>query len=329
MSGVNPAHIGGSVVNSIAHQSLRYLRQKAVDEYWAEQARALAEKRAAEYKKPGKARVDASKKVHVSKSEIENAMFMLLTEFKSLGNIETDWSPNEDMPLPHPTGSKKQFAERAGIEIGHFEMLEEGEVDFTLDDAIKIARVSDIDLATFLTPSMENLETDMYLDLQPENSQHGPVLMFEWVLWIHGYRHLPGQNPKKFRETNALPRNFINNPVDARRDRDIEERERELNRAMASTLNALDALEDGVPKRSSDVPLTPYEKVTPRYVLAPKTSRFVIRETLRFAARLKVLFRTDNGSTGLKKLKKRFTDSLAFMRSKAVLIVKLLVGLGK
>jgi hypothetical protein len=305
------------------------LRQKAVDEYWAEQARELAESREADSRKPGKARVGSKQKNFVSKSQIENALFTLVTEYKSLGKIETDWSPNEQMPLPHPTGSKKQFAERAGIELGHFEMLEDGKVDFTLDDAVKIARVSDIDLATFLTPSMENLESDMYLDLQPVNSQHGPVLMFEWLLWIHGYRHLPGQNPKKFRETNALPRNFINNPVDARRDRDIEERERELNRAMVSTLNALDALEDGVPKRSSDVPLTPYEKVTPHYVLAHKTSRFIIRETLRFAARLKVLFRTDNGSSGLKKLKKRFTDSLAFMRSKAVLIVKLLVGLGK
>ena len=329
MSGANPAHIRGSVVNSIAHQSLRYLRQKAVDEYWAEQARALAEKRAAETKKPGKARIGASKKVHVSKSQIENAMFTLLTEFKSLGNMETEWSPNENMPLPHPTGSKKQFAERAGIEIGHFELLEEGKVDFTLDDAVMIARVSDIDLATFLTPSMENLESDMHVDLQPENLQHGPVLMFEWVLWIHGYHPLPGQNPKKFRETNALPKNFISNPVDARRDRDIEEREKEINRAKMSPVSVLDALEDGVPKRSSDVPLTPYEKASVNYSLTPRTSRFIIRETLRFAARLKILFRTDNGSTGLKKLKKRFTDSLAFMRSKAVLIVKLLVGLGK
>lgn len=329
MSGVNPAHIRGSVVNSIAHQSLRYLRQKAVDEYWAEQARALAEKRAAEDKKPGKARVGASKKVHVSKSEIENAMFMLLTEFKSLGNIETDWSPNEDMPLPHPTGSKKQFAERAGIELGHFELLEDGKVDFTLDDAVKIARVSDIDLATFLTPSMENLESDMHVDLQPEHPQHGPVLMFEWVLWVHGYHPLPGQNPKKFRETNALPKHYMSNPVDARRDRDIEEREKEINRAKMSPVSVLDALEDGVPKRSSDVPLTPYEKASKTYALTPRISRFIIRETLRFAARLKILFRTDNGSTGLKKLKKRFTDSLAFMRSKAVLIVKLLIGLGK
>jgi hypothetical protein len=329
MSGVNPAHIRGSVVNSIAHQSLRYLRQKAVDEYWAEQAKALAEKRATNTKSPGKPRVGSTKKKQASKSQIENAILALVTEYKSLGKIETDWSPNEGMPLPHPTGSKKQFAERAGIEIGHFELLEEGKIDFTLDDAVKIARISDIDLATFLTPSMENLESDMYLDLQPENKQHGPVLMFEWVLWIHGYRPLPGQNAKKFRETNALPKVFISNPVDARRDRDIEERERELNRAKVSTLNALDALEDGVPKRSADVPLTPYEKITPNYILAPKTSRFIIRETLRFAARLKVLFRTDNGAVGLKKLKKRFTDSLAFMRSKAVLIVKLLLGLGK
>ena len=329
MSGANPAHIRGSVVNSIAHQSLRYLRQKAVDEYWAEQAKALAAKREAETKKPGKARVGSTAKSHVSKSQIENAMMLLINEFKSLGKIETEWSPNENMPLPHPTGSKKQFAERAGIEIGHFELLEEGKVDFTLDDAIKIARASDIDLATFLTPSMENLESDMYLDLQPENPVHGPVLMFEWVLWIHGYRPLPGQNPKKFRETNALPKVFVNNPVDARRDRDIEEREKELNRAKVSTLNALDALEDGLPKRSAEVPLTPYEKASARYALIPKTSRFMIRETLRFAARLKVLFRTDNGSAGLKKLKKRFTDSLAFMRSKSVLIVKLLIGLGK
>jgi transcriptional regulator with XRE-family HTH domain len=329
MSGVNPAHIRGSVVNSIAHQSLRYLRQRAVDEYWAEQARALAEKREVDAKKPGKARIGALKRTTVSKSQIENAMFALLTEFKSLGKIETEWSPNENMPLPHPTGSKKQFAERAGIEIGHFELLEEGKIEFTLDDAIKIARASDIDLATFLTPSMENLESDMYLDLQPESLVHGPLLMFEWVLWIHGYRPLPGQNPKKFRETNALPKVFVNNPVDARRDRDIDERERELNRAKVSTLNALEALEDGVPKRSADVPLTPYEKASARYVLIPKTSRFMIRETLRFAARLKVLFRTDNGSSGLKILKKRFTDSLAYMRSRAVIIVKLLIGLGK
>ena len=87
MSGVNPAHIRGSVVNSIAHQSLRYLRQKAVDEYWAEQARELAESREADSRKPGKARVGSKKKNFVSKSQIENALFTLVTEYKSLGKI--------------------------------------------------------------------------------------------------------------------------------------------------------------------------------------------------------------------------------------------------
>ena len=329
MSGPNPAHIRGSVVNSIAHQNLRYLRQKAVDEHWDEQAKALAEKRASEDKKSGKARVGSGPKVRVTKKEIETIKQELIMKFITLEPMETNWSPNEGMPLPHPAGSKKKFAERAGIELEHLKMLEDGLADFTLDDAIKISRASDIDLTTFLTPSMENLESDIYLDLQPEHPVHGPVLMFEWILWIHGYRPLPGQNAKKFREMNALPKVFINDPVDARRDRDFEERELEINRAKVSSLNALDALEDGVPERTADVPPTPYEKLTPRYMMIPKTSRFVIRETLRFAARTKVLFRTDNGKTGLKKLKKRFTDSIAFMRSKAVLVVKLLIGLGK
>jgi hypothetical protein len=47
------------------------LRQKAVDEHWDEQARALAEKRASEDKKPGKARVGSGPKVRVTKQEIE------------------------------------------------------------------------------------------------------------------------------------------------------------------------------------------------------------------------------------------------------------------
>ena len=329
MSGTNPAHIRGSVVNSIAHQNLRYLRQKAVDEYWDEQARLLAESRAAQQKKPGKARVKSGATSRPTKKQLKEITEELVMKFMTLEPMETNWSPNEDMPLPHPAGSKKKFAENAGIELEHFKMLEDGLADFTLDDAVKIARASDIDLATFLTPSMENLETDIFLDLQPQHPVHGPVYMFEWMLWIHGYRPLPGQDAKKFREMNALPKVFISNPVDARRDRDFEEREKELNRAKVSTLNVLDALEDGVPKRTADVPLTPYEKITPKYLLIPKTSRFLIRETLRFAARIKVLFRTDNGKSGLKILKKRFTDSISLLRSRAVLIVKLLIGLGR
>ena len=329
MSEANPAHIRGSVVNSIAHQNLRYLRQKAVDEYWDTQAEALVKKRSLETKKSRKPRVKVGGGTKFTKEEIEVAKRELMLECMTLGPVEEDWSINTNLPFPHPVGSKKNFAERAGIELGHFEMLEKGEVDFTLDDAVKIARSCDIDLTTFLTPSMENLERDTYLDLQPQHPTHGPVLMFEWILWIHGYRPLPGQDPKKFREMNALPKVFVENPVDARRERDFEEREKELKRAHDSFLNILDSFAVELPKGIRDIPLTPYEKITPVYPIIRKNRAAIIKSTLIIAARIKVLFMTDNGTKSLKILKKRFTDSIPLIRGRAVFIVKMLIGFRK
>jgi len=329
MSRTIPAHIVGSVVNSIAHQNLRYLRQKAVDEYWDEKAKELLRKRSIETKKSRKPRIKIGSKTEFTKKDLAAAKYELIFELMRLGPIEENWSTNTNLPHPHPVGSQEKFAERAGIKLGHFDMLEKGEVAFTLDDAVKIARACDIDLATFLTPSKENLETDTYLDLQPQHPTHGPVLMFEWLLWIHGYRPLPGQDPKKFRELNALPKVFVENPVDARRERDIEEREKELKEANDSILNVMDMFAEKVPKRSSSIPLTPYEKSNPPDHSTPPKRTAIIKSTLAFAARIKVLFRTDNGTQGLKILKKRFADSIFVIRGQAVLIVKMLIGLGK
>lgn len=329
MSGTIPAHIGGSVVNSIAHQNLRYLRQRAVDEHWDEKAKDRVEKRARETKKTRKPRIKIGGEPKYTKEEIEVAKRELMFELMTLGPVEENWSTNVNLPLPHPAGSKSKFADRAGIELGHFEMLEKGEVTFTLDDAVKIARSCDIDLATFLTPSMENLQNDTYLDLQPQHPEHGPVLMFEWLLWIHGYRPLPGQDPKKFREMNALPKVFVENPVDVRRERDFKERETELKRANDSILNVMDMFAEVVPKGIRDIPLTPYEKITPLYPRIRKNHTAIIKSTLRIAARIKVLFRTDNGTQGLKLLKKRFADSISLIRGQAVLIVKMLIGFRK
>ena len=153
--------------------------------------------------------------------------------------------------------------------------------------------------------------------------------MFEWLLWIHGYRPLPGQDPKKFRELNALPKVFVENPVDARRERDIEEREKELKEANDSILNVMDMFAEKLPKRTSSIPLTPYEKSTPTDHPTPSKRTAIIKSTLAFAARIKVLFRTDNGTQGLKILKKRFADSIFLIRGQSVLIVKMLIGLGK
>lgn len=329
MSGSIPAHLHGSVVNSIAHQNLRYLRQKAVDEYWNEQAEALVKKRALETKKSRAPRFKDGGGTKFTKEEIEVAKRELMLEFMTLGPVEENWSINPNLPRPQPPGSQSKFAERAGIELGHFDMLEKGKVPFTLDDAVKIARAGDIDLATFLTPSMENLETDTYLDLQPQHPKHGPVLMFEWLLWIHGYRPLPGQDPKKFREMNALPKVFVEKPVDARRERDFEEREKELKRAFDSFLNILDMFAVELPKGIRDIPLTPYEKITPVYPKIRKNRTAIIKSTLRIAARIKVLFMTDNGSKSLKMLRKRFADSIPLIRGQAVFIVKMLLGFRK
>lgn len=329
MSEAIPAHIRGSVVNSIAHQNLRYLRQKAVDEYWDEEAIARVKRRALETKKSRGPRFKNGGGTKFTKEEIEVARRELMLELMTLGPVEENWSINPNLPHPHPPGSQSKFAERAGIDLGHFKMLENGEVAFTLDDAVKIARASHIDLATFLTPSMENLETDTYLDLQPQHPTHGPVLMFEWLLWIHGYRPLPGQDPKKFREMNAMPKVFVENPVDARRERDFEEREKELKRAFDSILNVLDMFAVELPKGIRDIPLTPYEKTTPLYARTRKNQTAVIKSTLRIAVRIKVLFRTDNGTQGLKLLKKRFSDSISLIRGQAVLIVKMLIGFRK
>ena len=329
MSEAIPAHLHGSVVNSIAHQNLRYLRQKAVDEYWEEEAIARVERRALETKKSRKPRIKVGGGTKYTKEEIEVAKRELMLELMTLGPVEENWSINPNLPLPHPPGSQSEFAKRAGIKKGHLKMLEEGKVAFTLDDAVKIARACDIDLATFLTPSMENLENDTYLDLQPQHPTYGPILMLEWLLWIHGYRPLPGQDPKKFREMNALPKVFVENPVDARRERDFEKREKELKRAHDSILNILDMFAVELPKGIRDIPLTPYEKITPLYPRTRKNQTAIIKSTLRIAARIKVLFRTDNGTQGLKLLKKRFADSIPLIRGQAVFIVKMLLGFRK
>ena len=71
----------------------------------------------------------------------------------------------------------------------------------------------------------------------------------------------------------------------------------------------MDIFAELVPKDARDIPLTPYEKITPVYSLVPKNGRAIIKSTLKIAARIKVLFMTDNGTKSLKVLKKRFADS--------------------
>lgn len=325
------AYLEGSVVNSLAHQKLLFLRQREADAHWDARAK---EKMKQEKPKKRRAprftqmsRAEKSDEKHAIVVETQKVRNQLITQFISMSGIETDWKPGSHVPPPNPK-SQNDFATQAGIKTGHYKQLESGQVVMTLDDAVKIARAYDMDIATFLLPDIDNLEKSTYFDLQPTNQQHGPIYMHEWVLWIFGYRPLPGQDAKLWRSTTSLPPAHVS-VVHGGRPRDPEVRNAELERIRESIVSAYGVLDKNTPRKMQGVPLTPFGKLIKRELFNQKHNHKIIKATLSVATRMKVAFETDSKGKGLKSQLKKFSDSIAVVRNNIVIVVESLLSIGR
>lgn len=325
------AYIGGSVVNSLAQQKLLSLRQREADAHW----KAVAEKRqnAETSKKKRAARVSGMPKAakqdfkHQEKMELRKIRDDAIMQFVSLNGIQTDWVPGGEVPAPNPK-SQEEFAKQAGIAPGHYKEIESGTVEITLDDAVKISRAFDIDIATFLLPDVENLEKSKYFDLHPIHPVHGPIYMYEWVMWVLGYRPLPGQDKKIWRKTTSMPAAYVYN-VHGGRARDIDEVTQELDKIANSKVSAYEVLKPATPRKKIGVPLTPFQSLIARENFTMKQSQAIIKASLGVATRMKVAFETGSGSKALKAKRDKFSDSIGIIRDRIVEAVSLLLALGR
>ena len=325
------AYIGGSVVNSLAQQKLLSLRQREADAHW----KAVAEKRqnAETSKKKRAARVSgmpkAAKQDFKYQEEIEFKRIRdnAIMEFVSLNGIQTDWVPGSEVPPPNPK-SQEDFAKQAGIKPSHYKEIEAGTVEITLDDAVKISRAFDIDIATFLLPDVENLEKSKYFDLQPIHPVHGPIYMYEWVMWVLGYRPLPGQDKKIWRKTMSMPAAYVHK-VHGGRARDIEEVNRELDKIANSKVSAYEVLATTTPRKKTGVPLTPFQSSVVKENFTLNHSQAIIKASLGVATRMKVAFETGSGGKALKAKRDKFSDSIGIIRDRIVQAVLILLALGR
>ena len=325
------AYIGGSVVNSLAHQKLLSLRQREADAHWSAVAKERMNAELAKNKRAPRVAVmsKAAKKDNEHQEQIQLKKYRdaAIMEFISLSGNETDWKPESDAPPPNPK-SQDDFAKQAGIPAGHYKELEAGNVVMTLDDAVKIARAFHIDMATFLLPDVDNLEKSKYFDLQPIDGKHGPIYMYEWVLWILGYRPLPGQDKKIWRKTTSMPAAYIHG-VHGGRERDKEVRDAELDRIQNSIVSAYEVLDKKTPRKKGGVALTPFQTSTSLETFTLKHSQRIIKATLGVATRMKVAFETGPKNQGLRAKRDKFSDSIGIIRDRIVEVVTALLALGR
>lgn len=329
MSSKKRAATGHSAVNLVALQNLRVIRRRINDKAW----KAAAERR---MRKEGKT---IPKKTHattsaepISGSAYEQtlmfAVHKLVKEYAEKGKIPRGWDPQSGMALPEFPNTRKRFAAATGIDEGHLRALDDGIVEFTLEDAIQIARVGNMDLATFLTPSIDDLESNEFFDLNPSSNRKESLRMYEWLLWLRGYRPLPEQVEEEFIQQSASPAPRMDklDNVKSFRGHDVVEEER--NRIRSSQFYVDDYGRDETNTNPFGAPLTPYEK-SPLAVNSPEKSHvLIIQNTLLLATQMKRIMSTSN--KGALKLKRnRFVTLIEFIRYSTSGIVRLLIRLGK
>lgn len=333
MSNKKPAYIKGSVVNNVLHQNLLALRQRQADIYWAKRAEEIrnAEKPKSKRRAPrfGSERKSKNQKEYEAKVEEEETtkiIYKLVTEFISLQREDIDWEPGSNKPLPNPK-SQRAFAEEVGIDYAHYKEVEAGRVAMTVDDAVKIARANDIDLMTLLLPDIENLEKNDFIDLEPIHPVHGRIRMYEWVLWIFGYRPLPGQDANYFRNATATPKAYLY-AVSGKKPREAQIVNAELKRRKTSKVSAWSEMEVGnEPKSWTDLD-TPFDNDPALVSESLNTSHRIISATLTIAGRMKIAFQSDKPKS-LDAGAKRFRESMKRIRNRVIFIVYTLRSLGK
>ena len=152
--------------------------------------------------------------------------------------------------------------------------------------------------------------------------------MYEWVLWIFGYRPLPGQDAKIWCNTSSLPAAYVEQ-VSGKKERDIAIRQEELKRIENSKVSAYGVLDKSTPRRSLDVPHTPFTEPIIHFPMSISVSQRIIKHALGVATRTKVAFETTVRTGTDKVRRKRFSDSIGIVRDNIVRIVMDLRSLGR
>ena len=324
MSPKSPARETQSAINSVALQNLRIIRRRLNDKAWI---RAAERKLAKNQSVRGKSK-DLTKERSEYEIVLKFAIFKLVDEYAEKGKIPKGWDPNEGLPLPEFPKSRKQFAAATGIDEGHLRALEDGIVDFTLDDAIQIARIGNMDLATFLTPAFEELEKELYFPLSPVNPKLGNPLMSEWLLWIHGFRPLPGQDREDFIKQTASPAPLMKSLDDTRsyRGHDMVAKDEKL--MQSSKVYVYGFAKDLSNPNPFRALLSPFEKAPKHAKSITEANQLIIRNVLLLATQLKNIM-SSKEKGGLTEKRKRFVALLDFIRYCISAIVRILMKLGK
>lgn len=321
-----------SVIDEILLQNLRNIRQRHSDALWKHKAEERI--REHESRKVDHATISKSKvkkqngSLRISKRQVRDAQNELIMEYKSMGLVPQDWEPNRIDELPEFPDSRRKMAESLRISPERLRELEEGRLSFRASEAIDIARIGDMDIASVLTPPLENLELDEYIDLKPISPKSVKVFMFEYLLWIRCFRPLPEQDKLHFIESTVNPIMYQFNNPKAVRYRDPEELERERAYRAGSKVNVILALSPTQPINIQGAPQTPFDVPITKRILDAPLQRFIIRNTLAASAHIKMLFRVERPKNVTKE-KANFNRQLNLLRYAIVSIVVSLIGARK
>lgn len=324
MSPKKPAAQTKSAVNSVALQNLRIIRRRMNDRAWIKAAE----------KKMAKTNSRQGKSAPIKKTDsnyeqvLMFAVFKLVDEYAERGRIPKGWDVSEGKPLPEFPKTRKQFADAAGIDEGHLRALEDGIVDFTLEDAIQIARVGNMDLATFLTPSLEELEQELYFPITPNGIKHGFPLMSEWLLWLRGFRPLPGQDREEFIKQTGSPAPRMNSLDNTRTYRGHDMVAADDKKMQSSKVYVYGYANDLENPNPFQAPLSPYDKAPTQANSLSEANQLLVRAVLLLATQLKKIMSTkEKGDLKLKRA--RFVALMDFLRYGISAIVRILMKLGK
>jgi transcriptional regulator with XRE-family HTH domain len=319
----------GSAVNAVALQNLRAIRRRINDKYWIDAAKRRVS-RDESRKKNGRRNREA-KIINEDSSPYELvlhfALIAVVNEAAENGTLPQRWNYEIGEPLPEHPRTRKAFAEATGIDDGHLRALEEDGVDFTLDDAIHIARVGNMDLATFLTPPLEALETEIYFPLRLRNRYFRKLHMYEWLMWLRGYRHLPDQDYEEFARLTYAPSLSMDRLDDTRTFRGHDYVKHDADRLAKSPVYIGPLLSDTNNTNPFKAPLSPFERLPKRAQSVTELNKVMIQNTMLLATQMKnVLSAKVTGSLKVKRAK--FVTTLDFIRYAITTLVRLLLKSG-
>lgn len=330
MTSQNDALKGRSAVNTVALQNLRAIRRRINDNYWIEAAERRIRKDEKAKSRTSRRHVRGANNKEDSPYEVvlKFALIAVVNDAVEKGKVANRWNYDAGEPLPEHPRTRKHFAQATGIDDGHLRAIEEDGVDFTLEDAIQIARIGNMDLATFLTPPLEDLESQLHFPMKLRNRYFTKLYMYEWLMWLRGYKHLPDQDPDEFVRLTHSPSLAMDKLDDTRTFRGLDYVHKDVERLAKSSIYIGNYLTNSGNPNPFKAPLSPFEKAPKQLQSIDELNKLMIQNTMILATQIKnVLSTKARGS--LKAKRAQFVSILDFIRYAITTLVRLLLRAGK